>query len=59
MCDNFFRAFSAGGVTKLQTHLGDQAIDDLFIMKSLLFALKKKHVKCGDAENVSMSIEPT
>ena len=55
----FFRAFSAGSVTKLQTRLGDQAIDDLFLLKSHLFALSKKHVKCGDAYDASMSIGPT
>ena len=45
----FFKALSAGIVTELQTGLGDQAIDDLFLLNSHLFALNKKHVKCGDA----------
>ena len=55
----FFKAFSAAVVTELQTGLGDQAIDDQFLLNSHLFALNKKHVKCGDASDVSMSIEPT
>ena len=48
----FFKALSAGIVTELQTGLGDQAIDDLFILRSHFFALKKEDnsspVKCGD-----------